>query len=90
MRKFIPSLLLLLLVSCATEHKNPLNEPSDLYSIFNGVYQSENGSRFRVKGKDTLIVISTDSVNLYNFADNWADERVQKCNENPFSLLKRL
>ncbi len=87
MRIYI-SILILLLISCTSEHKVPSNEQSDLYSIFNGIYLAENGSKFTVKGKDSILIISTDSVNLYKFADNLADERVQKCNEKSIQLIK--
>jgi len=93
MRTYI-SILLLLLISCTSQigekdiSNNTKNETSDLYSIFKGVYQSENGTKFTVKGKDSVLIISTDSLNLYDYADNWADERVQKCNKKSIQLIE--
>lgn len=81
-------ILFLLFASCTNRKKNISNESSDLYAIFNGVYLSENGLKFTVNAKDSILIISTDSINLYKYADNWADERVQKCNEKSIQLIK--
>ena len=86
--KIYISILFLLFVSCINGQKRISSESSDLYAIFNGIYQSENGLKFTVKAKASALIISTDSINLYKYADNWADERVQKCNEKSIQLIK--
>jgi hypothetical protein len=74
-------------MSCTSQTEQKDSSIS-LYSNFNGIYESENGIIFTVKGKDSTLIISTDSVNLYKYADNWADERVQKCNKKSIQLIK--
>ena len=86
--KIYISILFLLFASCTKGQKSISSESYDLYAIFNGIYLSENGLKFTVKAKDSVLNISTDSINLYKYADNWADERVQKCNEKSIQLIK--
>ena len=43
---------------------------------------------FRVEAKDSSLIISTDSVNLYQYADSRTDERVQKCNRKSIQLIE--
>ena len=64
------------------------NDRSAIYSIFEGVYKSKDGIIFYVEAKDSLLIISTDSINLYKYSDSWADERVQKCNEKTIKLIE--
>lgn len=80
------------MISCQTKQTNKsvrLNTNGDaLYSVFNGTYQSESGINFKVVARDSVLIISTDSTNLYKYSDNWADERVQKCNLKSIELIK--
>jgi len=88
MRTYISILILLLfLIPCNGQTKQSDFSPS-IYSIYNGIYQSENGTIFTVKGNDATIIISTDSINLYNYVDNRADERVQRCNKKSLQLIE--
>lgn len=74
--------------SCQTKNNEIEIESINKYSIFNGIYQSENGIEFTVNAKDSILIISTDSVNLYKYSDNWTDERVQKCNSKSIELIQ--
>ena len=58
------------------------------YKIYEGKYKSEDGTVFTVVSKDSFLILSTDAVNLFKYADNWSDERVQKCNEKTLSLIE--
>jgi hypothetical protein len=64
------------------------SEDNEVYAIYEGVYKSEDGKTFYVQAKDSALLISTDSINLYDFADNWADERVQTCNRKSLALIE--
>ena len=78
--------------SCQTKQTDRTVETNTnddaVYSIFNGIYQSRNGVNFKVEAKDSTLIISTDSTNLYKYSDNWTDERVQKCNSISIELIE--
>ena len=76
------------LSSCLARQKEAKTESSGIYSVFSGIYQSENGNRFIVSAKDSILMISSDSINLYKYSDSWSDERVQKCNSKSILLIK--
>lgn len=80
------------IISCQTQQtdrtlKTNTNDDA-VYSVFNGTYQSENGVDFKVVARDSVLIISTDSTNLYKYSDNWTDERVQKCNSKSIELIE--
>ena len=77
-----------ILSSCQTKDNEIETNSINQYSIFNGIYQSETGIEFTVNAKDSILIISTDSVNLYKYSDSWADERVQKCNSKSIELIE--
>ena len=86
--------LLLLVISCAHKSENPNTTPAEKqagqspYAIFDGTYRTSDGTAFYVKSKDAALDISTDSINLYDYSDSWADERVQKCNQKSLQLIQ--
>ena len=88
MYKTILLLALTVLSSCQINNNKEKTESINEYSIFNGIYQSEAGVEFSVNAKDSMLIITTDSVNLYKYSDNWADERIQKCNFKSIELIE--
>jgi len=84
--------LLLVIISCKEKQDIKLsinNEKGEFttYSIYDGDYQLADGTTFHVKAKDSLLIISTDSTNMFKHADNHADERIQRCNEKSIQLI---
>lgn len=79
------------IISCQTKQTDRIVKTyanDAVYSVFNGTYQSENGVNFKVVARDSVLIISTDSTNLFKYSDNWTDERVQKCNSKSIELIE--
>lgn len=82
----------LAILSCQTKQPDSIKKTDlsndTVYSIFNGTYQADNGVNFKVVARDSSLIISTNSINLYKYSDNWDDERVQKCNAKSIELIE--
>lgn len=88
MYKLILLLTFTHLSSCQTKDNQIETKTINKYSIYDGIYQSKEGIEFTVSAKDSILIISTDSVNLYTYSDSWADERIQKCNSKSIELIE--